>query len=109
MVTGRSVGSTPGTDHEGVEIDRGGTRPKPKVIIRGGRTIIELDAETVGRNPLGMKRYAPRANQPVLTANAEQDLANTAPNANADTGTHRREYMRDLMRQRRADQKKGAP
>jgi hypothetical protein len=34
-----------------------GRRPKPKVLVRDGKTIIVVDAETAARNALGMKRY----------------------------------------------------
>jgi hypothetical protein len=47
---------------------RDGKRLKPK-IRRGpnGETIIEIDAETIAKNPLGLKRYVPKSHaEPVM-------------------------------------------
>jgi hypothetical protein len=60
-VPGGSPPSQPGLSADAPEARfREGKRAKPK-IRRGpnGETIIELGAETVAKNPLGMKRYRP--------------------------------------------------
>jgi hypothetical protein len=62
-----------------------GKRPKPKIIRKkAGRTIVELDAETIARNPTGMRRYVPpdktghTAKPAVPATETQQQLAKPA-------------------------------
>jgi hypothetical protein len=57
---------------------REGKRQKPKVRRLGdGRTVIELDAETVARNPLGMPRYTREKSQSNRAADVSAEASNT--------------------------------
>jgi hypothetical protein len=71
------------------------------VLVRDGKTIIVVDAETAARNALGMKRYVKDAavDTPVDSINPV-DTPSPA-GVDTDAAAARREYKRNWMRRQR--------
>src|SRR5215469_14875634 len=86
---------------------RGGDRVKPRVRIIDGRTIIVLDAETAGRNVLGMVRYGEALSLPaperVSAPSGEVVVELAGPDDNLPAKS-RASYYRDYRERRKGSE-----
>jgi len=76
---------------------RAGVRPKPKVRVIGGKTIIEVDAETAARNPLGFARYPGKAAPVDVSARPDDE---SAAQASTESDEDRRRRLKTERQQR---------